>query len=55
MEKRKTDYEKLNYEYSIALGDDMHEELMQFVFLVEDRLRIRMESIESIFKDEGLL
>jgi putative nucleotidyltransferase with HDIG domain len=55
MEKRKTDYEKLNYDYSRALGDDMHEELIQFVFLIEDRLRIRMESIHSIFKDEGLL
>jgi putative nucleotidyltransferase with HDIG domain len=55
MEKRKTDYDKLNYEFSRALGDDMHEELMQFVFLVEDRLRTRMASIVSIFKDEGLV
>jgi putative nucleotidyltransferase with HDIG domain len=55
MEKRKTDYEKLNYGYSRDLGDDMHEELMQFVFLIEDRLRSRLESIVSIFKDEGLL
>jgi uncharacterized protein len=54
MEKRKTDYDKLNYEYSRDLGDDMHEELIQFVILVEDRLRTRMASIESIFKDEGL-
>lgn len=55
MEKRKTDYDKLNYEFSRNLGDAMHEELMQFVFVIEDRLRKRLASIESIFKDEGLL
>ena len=55
MDKRKEDYEKLNFDYSRDLGDDLHRELMDFMFVLEDRLASRMASIEHIFEKEKLV
>lgn len=55
MDKRKDDYDKLNFEYSHELGDELHRELMDFVFVLEERLSSRMSSIEDIFHKEGLV
>jgi hypothetical protein len=55
MDKRKEDYEKLNFDYSRDLGDDLHRELMDFMFVLEDRLSSRMASIEHIFEKEMLV
>ncbi|MHA2601443.1 MAG: HD domain-containing protein [Candidatus Thorarchaeota archaeon SMTZ1-83] len=55
MDKRKEDYEKLNFDYSRDLGDDLHRELMDFMFVLEDRLSSRMASIEHIFEKEELV
>ncbi len=55
MEKRKHDFNKLHYEYSKELGDDLQNELMDFIFRVEDRLKYRMASVEDLFENEGLL
>jgi uncharacterized protein len=55
MEKRKTDYDKLNFEVSRELGDDQHQELLEFLFIFEDRLGQRMASIEDIFQKEKLI
>lgn len=55
MEKRKADYAKLNYDYSREIGDSLHSELLDFVFMVEDRLKARLASIEHIFEKEGLV
>ncbi len=55
MDKRKDDYDKLNFDYSRELGDDLHRELMDFVFVLEERLSSRMSSIEHIFEKEGLV
>jgi HD superfamily phosphodiesterase len=55
MEKRKHDYAKLNFEVSRELGDSLHQELLEFLFVVEDRLTTRMASIEDLFGKEGLV
>ena len=55
MEKRKTDYEKLNFAFSKELGDDLHQELLEFLFIFEKRLAQRMFNIEDIFEKEGLI
>lgn len=55
MEKRKTDYEKLNFDFSRELGDDLHQELLEFLFIFEKRLSQRMANIEDIFEKEGLI
>ena len=55
MEKRKTDYAKLNFEVSRDLGDDLHQELLEFLFIFEERLGQRMSSIEDIFQKEKLI
>ncbi|MHA2141967.1 MAG: HD domain-containing protein [Candidatus Thorarchaeota archaeon] len=55
MEKRKRDYEKLNFEFSKELGDSLHQELLEFLFVVEDRLSARMASIEDLFGKERLV
>ncbi|MFW9802574.1 MAG: HD domain-containing protein [Candidatus Thorarchaeota archaeon] len=55
MEKRKHDYDKLNFEFSRELGDSLHQELLEFLFVVEDRLGARMASIEDLFGKEGLV
>ncbi|MHA2378856.1 MAG: HD domain-containing protein [Candidatus Thorarchaeota archaeon] len=55
MDKRKEDYEKLNFEHSRDLGDNLHRELMDFMFVLEDRLSSRMASIEHIFEKEELV
>lgn len=55
MEKRKHDYDKLNYEVSRELGDSLHQELLEFLFVVEDRLGARMASIEDLFGEELLV
>ncbi len=47
MEKRKMDYDKLNYDYSRKVGDSMQSELIEFILLIEDRLAKRMASIED--------
>ncbi|MFO7837688.1 MAG: HD domain-containing protein [Candidatus Thorarchaeota archaeon] len=51
MEKRKMDYDKLNYDYSRKVGDSMQSELMEFIFLIEDRLAKRMASIEDVVSE----
>ncbi len=55
MEKRKLDYDKLHYDFSREMGDDLHQELLEFLFIVEDRLQSRMASIEHLFDKEGLV
>jgi uncharacterized protein len=55
MDKRKTDYMKLHYDYSKEIGDALYSELLEFLFIVEDRLENRMASIEDIFEKEGLI
>jgi putative nucleotidyltransferase with HDIG domain len=55
MEKRKHDFEKLQYEYSRELGNDLQNELLDFIFRVEDRLKYRLASIEDLFEDEGMI
>jgi uncharacterized protein len=55
MEKRKLDYGKLNYDYSKQLGDKLHQELLEFLFIVEERLHSRMASITHLFDREGLV
>ena len=55
MEKRKLDYDKLNYDFSKEFGDSLHQELLKFLFIVEKRLNERMASIEGIFEKEGLV
>jgi len=52
MEKRKQDYDKLNYDFSRALGDDLHQELLEFMIIIEKRLSERMASIEQILDKE---
>ena len=54
MKRRLDDYDKLNFEYSRELGDTKNAELEAYIAIIEDRLRIRMNSIEGIFKSEGL-
>jgi uncharacterized protein len=55
MEKRKLDYDKLSFDFSREMGDDLHQELLEFLFVVEDRLQSRMASIEHLFDKEGLV
>ncbi|MHA2210624.1 MAG: HD domain-containing protein [Candidatus Thorarchaeota archaeon] len=55
MEKRKLDYDKLHFDFSREMGDDLHQELLEFLFIVEDRLQSRMASIEHLFDKEGLV
>jgi putative nucleotidyltransferase with HDIG domain len=55
MEKRKLDYDKLHYDFSREMGDGLHQELLEFLFIVEDRLHARMASIEHLFDKEGLV
>ncbi|MBS3795741.1 MAG: HD domain-containing protein [Candidatus Thorarchaeota archaeon] len=51
MEKRKMDYDKLNYDYSRKVGDSMQSELMDFILLIEYRLAKRMASIENVVSE----
>lgn len=55
MEKRKLDYNKLNFEFSKQLGDNLHQELLEFLFIVEDRLHARMASIEHLLDEKELV
>jgi len=52
MERRKQDYDKLNYDFSKAVGNDLHQELLEFVITIEKRLSERMASIEQILDKE---
>jgi len=51
MDKRKTDYSKLNYEISKEIGDWKHQELEGFIPLFEKRLDDRINSIKNIFDE----
>ncbi|MHA2295997.1 MAG: HD domain-containing protein [Candidatus Hodarchaeales archaeon] len=55
MERRKRDYDKLNYDYSRELGMGQAQELDGFSALIQKRLDDRMSSIEDIFVKEGLI
>ena len=50
LEKRKTDYEKLNYELSRDIGAGMAQELEGFSFLILKRLDDRLKSISDLLK-----
>jgi len=50
LEKRKADYEKLNYEISRDIGEGMAQELEGFSFLIRKRLDDRMKSISDLLK-----
>ncbi|MHA1672677.1 MAG: HD domain-containing protein [Promethearchaeota archaeon] len=55
MEKRKLDYEKLNYKISKDIGLEGKEMMNAFIQIIEDRLKTRMHSIEDLFSKEGLI
>jgi len=55
MEKRKTDFDKLHFEFSKQPGDDLHQELLDFLIIFQKRLDQRMANIEDIFEREGLI
>lgn len=54
MEKRKDVYESLYFEASKEIGDVKSLELEAYISIFEKHLKERMESIEGIFKSEGL-
>jgi putative nucleotidyltransferase with HDIG domain len=54
MDKRKHDFDKLHFEYSKTIGDKLQDELMEFIIKVEDRLKVRLASIEDIFENTSL-
>jgi uncharacterized protein len=51
MNKRKHDFEKLHFEYSMKIGDDLQDELMEFMIKVEERLKFRLASIEDLIEN----
>ncbi|MHA1612049.1 MAG: HD domain-containing protein [Promethearchaeota archaeon] len=55
MEKRKLDFEKLHFKVSKEIGLEGKEMMNAFIQIIEDRLKIRMHSIEDLFSKEGLI
>ena len=55
MEKRKQDYEKLHYKVSQEIGLEKDQMMLAFIKIIEDRLKIRMDSIVNLFEKEGLI
>ena len=55
MDSRKTDFAKLHYEVSKDIGLEADQMGQAFMKIIDDRLKIRMASIEDIFEKEGLV
>jgi putative nucleotidyltransferase with HDIG domain len=55
MNRRQSDYDKLNYDYSREMGMMGNQELEGFSAVIQKRLDDRMSSIEDIFTKEGLI
>lgn len=55
MKKRKLDFQKLNYKVSRDIGLEADQMMLAFIQIIEDRLKIRMDSIQDLFSKEGLI
>ncbi|TFH27447.1 MAG: HD domain-containing protein [Promethearchaeota archaeon] len=55
MTSRKLDFEKLHYSVSKDIGLEADQMMGAFIQIIEDRLKIRMHSIEDLFLKEGLI
>lgn len=54
MKKRKQDFAKLHFKVSQDIGLEADQMMHAFIQIIEDRLKIRMESIANLFEKEGL-
>ena len=55
MKKRKTDYKKLHFEVSRDIGLEKEQMMDAFIQIIQNRLDLRMGSIENLFSKEGLI
>ncbi|MCP4760481.1 MAG: HD domain-containing protein [archaeon] len=55
MNKRLLTYEQLQFEESKRMCDLKNNEMETYISIIEIRLKARMDSIENIFKSEGLV
>lgn len=55
MDKRLTDFDKLHFKVSKEIGEEHFQMMNAFIQIFDERLKIRMASIEDFFEKEGLI